>query len=59
MTRTNSSGLCFAHDVQWCIVCVTDDLQDAHYTFVENARARRKAWRETPMHEKFDLGGEA
>ncbi len=51
--------VCIEHGVHWCVVCTTDELQDFHYARIERYRARKLAWRETPVNEKFDLGGEA
>lgn len=50
---------CRDHGVEWCIVCYCDDMHDWYYERAEKRRAYKQAWRDTPIHEKFDLGGEA
>lgn len=57
--RTDANGTCHEHGCSWCIVCVTDELFDAHYEWVERKRQIKREWRETPIHERYDLGGEA
>lgn len=50
--------VCKTHDAHGCIVCMTDDFHDWLDERKDRYHARKKAWRETPVHEKFDLGGE-
>lgn len=50
--------VCLAHQCHGCIVCMTDDFHDWVDARKDARRAYKKAWRETPVHERFDLGGE-
>jgi hypothetical protein len=59
LTRTDAHGTCQAHGVSWCIVCVTDELQDAHYESIERRAQLKRERREMTVCERFDLGGEA
>jgi hypothetical protein len=51
--------ICTAHQVQACIVCMTDDFHDWIWERKER-RDRIKAERKAmTVYERYDLGGEA
>lgn len=51
--------VCREHQIHGCMVCMIDDF----WHWQDDRKARRqsfkKAWRETPIDEKYDLGGES
>lgn len=51
--------VCRDHDVQACVICMVDDF----HAWLDDRRTSRRAykqeWRETPVHERYELGGEA
>lgn len=51
--------VCREHGVHWCVVCTCDDFEVGIARRSHERRERKRAWRETSVHEKFDLGGEA
>lgn len=60
MSRVDKVTMCCkAHDVQGCIVCMCDDFHDWLDAKKERRHQIKQEWRETPIHERYDLGGEA
>jgi hypothetical protein len=47
------------HGVSWCVVCVTDELQDSHYEWLRRRKQLKQEGREHTVCERFDLGGES
>lgn len=59
MTRVDATTMvCRAHDVHGCIVCMCDDFHDWRDARQDARRAYKQAWRETPIEERYELGGE-
>ena len=54
-----STMVCKVHNVHGCIVCMCDDFIDWLDARKEKRAQLKREWRETPIHERFDLGGEA
>lgn len=50
--------VCKLHEVEACICCMTDDFHDWLDARAEKRRQLKREWAETPIHERFDLGGE-
>lgn len=50
--------VCSMHTVHACIICMTDEFQDWVYERIERRRQLKREWAQTPIHERFDLGGE-
>jgi len=50
---------CRTCGVQACIVCMTDDFHDWVWDRRERRQQFKREWRETPIEERYDLGGEA
>jgi hypothetical protein len=51
--------ICKQHNVEACIVCMCDDMYDWNSARREKRAQLKREWRETPIHERFDLGGES
>lgn len=51
--------VCRRHDIMGCVVCMLDDFYDWLDARKEKRAQLKREWRETPIDERFDLGGES
>ena len=59
MNRVDAETIiCKPHEMHGCITCMVDDYYDWEAQRAERRRQRRQAWREMPVSDRFDLGGE-
>lgn len=58
MKVDSQTMVCAPHGVLGCQPCMVDDFERARDQVRAAARRYRQQWRETPIAERFDLGGE-
>lgn len=59
MNRVDQNTLvCRSHQTAACIVCMMDEFHDWQHERQEKRARYKREWAETPVHERFDLGGE-
>lgn len=58
MTRP-SPTVCTAHSIPACIVCMCNDFHDWLCSLKMRRAQLKRERRETPVEERFDLGGES